>query len=54
MRRMQIINGMRRMGTENGTRRMSDVNEEEVLDTQTVEEEDKEDSEVNTEENGDN
>ena len=52
MRRMQIINGMRRMGTENGTRRMSDVNEEEVLDTQSVE--DKEYSEVNTEENGDN
>lgn len=51
MRRMQIINGMRRMGVENGTRRMSDPNEE-VLDTQTVE--DKEDSEVNTEDNGDN
>lgn len=52
MRRMQIINGMRRMGTENGTRRMSDVNEEEVIATQSVE--DKEDSKVNTEENGDN
>lgn len=52
MRRMQIINGMRRMGTENGTRRMSDVNEEEVITTQSVE--DKEDSEVNTEENGAN
>lgn len=47
MRRMQIINGMRRMGTENGTRRMSDVNEAEVLDTQSVE--DKEVSEVTTE-----
>ena len=52
MRRMQIINGMRRMGTENGTRRMSDVNEEDVLAIQSVE--DKEDSEVTTEENGDN